>query len=134
KMIVDCHGHYTTAPGGLRSFRDLQIAALEDPSRNPSKDSIRISDDEIRDSLEGAQLKLQRERGIDVSIFSPIAGQMAHHIGNAVTSQVWSEACNDLIYRVTQLYPDNYIGVCQLPQSSGIPPKSVIPELVRCIT
>jgi 4-oxalmesaconate hydratase len=132
-MIVDCHGHYTTAPNGLKTFRQLQIEALEDPSRNPAKHSIKISDDEIRESLEGAQLKLQRDRGIDVTLFSPIAGQMAHHIGNAVTSQVWSEACNDLIYRVTQLYPDNYIGVCQLPQSSGIPPKSVIPELERCI-
>lgn len=132
-MIVDCHGHYTTAPQPLREFRALQIEALEDPSRNPTKDWVKISDDQIRESLEGAQLKLQRDRGIDVTIFSPIAGQMAHHIGNAVTSQVWSEACNDLIYRVTQLYPDNYIGVCQLPQSSGIPPKSVIPELERCI-
>ena len=110
-MIVDCHGHYTTAPQPLREFRALQIEALEDPSRNPTKDWVKISDDQIRESLEGAQLKLQRDRGIDVTIFSPIAGQMAHHIGNAVTSQVWSEACNDLIYRVTQLYPDNYIGV-----------------------
>ena len=89
-MIVDCHGHYTTAPNGLKTFRQLQIEALEDPSRNPAKHSIKISDDEIRESLEGAQLKLQRDRGIDVTLFSPIAGQMAHHIGNAVTSQVWS--------------------------------------------
>lgn len=132
-MIVDCHGHYTTAPQPLKTFRAIQIEALEDPSRNPSKEMIKITDDEIRESLEGAQLKLQRERGIDVAFFSPIAGQMAHHIGNAVTSQVWSEACNDLIYRVTQLYPDNYIGVCQLPQSTRIPVKSVIPELERCV-
>ncbi|QRZ16141.1 amidohydrolase (plasmid) [Paracoccus methylovorus] len=132
-MIIDCHGHYTTAPPGLKEFRDLQIRALTDPAINPSKASVRISDDEIRDSLEGAQLRLMRDRGIDVTIFSPIAGQMAHHIGNAVTSQLWSEVANDLIYRVTQLYPDNYIGVCQLPQSPLVPPKSVIPELERCI-
>src|SRR5882757_7814650 len=98
-MIIDCHGHYTTAPQPLKDFRAQQIAALEDPFRNPSRDMIKISDDQIRDSLENAQIKLQRERGIDVAIFSPIAGQMAHHIGNAITSQVWSEACNDLIYR-----------------------------------
>jgi 4-oxalmesaconate hydratase len=132
-MIVDCHGHYTTSPAPLKNFRELQIAALSDPSKNPARESIKITDDQIRESLEGAQLKLQRERGIDVTIFSPIAGQMAHHIGNAITSQVWSEACNDLIYRVTQLYPDNYIGVCQLPQSTHVTPKSVIPELERCV-
>src|SRR5579863_5627689 len=122
-MIVDCHGHYTTSPAPLKAFRDLQIAALNDPSKNPSPDSMKISDDQIRESLEGAQLKLQADRGIDVTIFSPIAGQMAHHIGNAITSQVWSQICNDLIYRVTKLYPNKFIGVCQLPQSPLVPPK-----------
>ena len=28
-MIIDCHGHYTTAPGALQKFRDEQIAALK---------------------------------------------------------------------------------------------------------
>jgi 4-oxalmesaconate hydratase len=132
-MIVDCHGHYTTAPAPLKQFRDQQIAALDDPSRNPSPDSIKISDDQIRESLEGAQLRIQAERGIDVAIFSPIAGQMGHHFGNAITSQVWSRVCNDLIYRVTKLYPDKFIGVCQLPQSPLVSPKSVVPELERCV-
>ena len=45
-----------------------------------------ITDDQIRESLEGAQLKLQRERGTDVTIFSPRASAMAHHIGTATTS------------------------------------------------
>ena len=27
-MIIDCHGHYTTAPAPLQAFRDAQIAAL----------------------------------------------------------------------------------------------------------
>jgi 4-oxalmesaconate hydratase len=31
-MIIDCHGHYTTAPSALQTFRDAQIAALDDPS------------------------------------------------------------------------------------------------------
>jgi len=28
-MIIDCHGHYTTAPRALQAYRDAQIAALE---------------------------------------------------------------------------------------------------------
>ena len=28
-MIIDCHGHYTTAPGELQKFRDAQIAGLK---------------------------------------------------------------------------------------------------------
>jgi 4-oxalmesaconate hydratase len=85
-MIIDCHGHYTTAPRALTDFRDAQIAALKDPAQTPSRASLKISDDQIRDSLEKAQLKLQRERGTDVTVFSPRASAMAHHIGDATTS------------------------------------------------
>ena len=67
-MIIDCHGHYTTAPAELGDYRDEQEAAL---ARNPDdlgkKGNINISDDQLRDSLEGAQLQLQRERGTDVT-------------------------------------------------------------------
>jgi 4-oxalmesaconate hydratase len=132
-MIIDCHGHYTTAPSGLQRFRDAQIATLDDPSAAPSLDSIRISDDEIRASLEGAQLKLQRERGTDLTIFSPRASAMAHHIGTERTSRQWARACNDLIARVCGLYPENFAGVCQLPQSPGVSPSNSIPELERCV-
>jgi 4-oxalmesaconate hydratase len=132
-MIIDCHGHYTTAPKALQEYRDAQIAALKDPAQPPYDGDIKITDDQIRESLEGAQLKLQRERGTDVTIFSPRASAMAHHIGNATTSANWSRRCNDLIHRVCSLYPNNFVGVCQLPQSPGVPPKNVIEELVRCV-
>src|SRR4029077_7600490 len=132
-MIIDCHGHYTTAPKALQDYRDAQIAALKDPGKPPYNGKIDISDDEIRASLEGAQLKMQRERGTDVTIFSPRASAMAHHIGDATTSIEWSRVCNDLIRRVCTLYPDNFVGVCQLPQSPGVRPESCIPELERCI-
>jgi 4-oxalmesaconate hydratase len=132
-MIIDCHGHYTTAPKALQDYRDAQIAALKDPAQPPYDAKINISDDQIRESLEGAQLKLQRERGTDVTIFSPRASAMAHHIGTATTSADWSRRCNDLIHRVCTLYPSNFVGVCQLPQSPGVPPENVIEELVRCV-
>jgi len=129
----DCHGHYTTAPKALQDYRDAQIAALKDPAQPPYDGKINITDDQIRESLEGAQLKLQRERGTDVTIFSPRASAMAHHIGTARTSADWSRHCNDLIHRVCTLYPSNFVGVCQLPQSPGVPPQNVIAELERCV-
>jgi 4-oxalmesaconate hydratase len=132
-MIIDCHGHYTTAPRQLEAYRQRQIAALAEKSPPPSKGSLGISDDEIRQSLEGAQLKLQRERGTDLTIFSPRAAGMSHHIGDAATSLLWSEHCNELIHRVCTLYPENFVGVCQLPQSPGVPPANCIGELERCI-
>src|SRR6266849_6137521 len=102
-MIIDCHGHYTTAPKQLEAWRKAQIAALSNPASGPSKDSLKMSDDEIRESLEKSQLKFQRERSTDVTIFSPRASAMAHHIGDANTSVVWSQVCNELIHRVCSL-------------------------------
>jgi 4-oxalmesaconate hydratase len=133
-MIIDCHGHYTTAPKELEAYRQRQIAGLKDPSSRPAKGALSISDDQIRESLEQAQLKLQRQRGTDVTIFSPRAAGMAHHVGDATTSLHWAQVCNDLIHRVCTLYPENFVGVCQLPQSPGVPPANCIAELERCVT
>jgi 4-oxalmesaconate hydratase len=125
-MIVDCHGHYTTAPQALWDWRKLQVAG-----KRP--DPLKISDDEIRESLEAAQLKLQRERGSDVTFFSPRAGSMEHHVGDAKVSAEWSRVCNELIHRVCTLYPKNFAPVCQLPQSPGVSPQDCIAELERCV-
>ena len=133
-MIIDCHGHYTTAPAALQTFREQQIAGLKGGLDTPLSALSKISDDEIRDSLENAQLKLQRARGTDLTIFSPRASAMAHHIGNETTSRRWTQVCNDLIHRVVSLYPDNFIGVCQLPQSPGVAPVNSAAELERCVT
>jgi 4-oxalmesaconate hydratase len=131
-LIIDCHGHYTTAPSGLQVFRSEQIARLKDPGRPPPV-LANISDDEIRESIELNQLKLQRERGADLTIFSPRASAMAHHVGDEETSRNWTRASNDLIKRVVDLYPDNFVGVCQLPQSPGVPVAHSVAELERCV-
>ncbi len=132
-MIVDCHGHYTTEPKPLMDFRQKQIAALNDPAGAPSPASMKISDDDFRASVEGNQLRIQRERGTDVTLFSPRASGMGHHVGDAKTSLEWSRLSNDCIHRVCNLFPNNFIGVCQLPQSPGVSPENCIEELERCV-
>lgn len=130
-MIIDCHGHYTTAPAPHQAWREAQLAAFEGglpvPGRQP------ISDDQIRASLEANQLRLIRERGADLTIFSPRASAMAHHRGDETVSRAWTGACNDLIKRVVDLYPDAFVGVCQLPQSPGVPIVHSVAELERCV-
>jgi len=135
-MIIDCHGHYTTAPDELGQYRDQQKNDLAtNPDHSHSKGTVNISDDQIRDSLEDAQLRLQRERGTDVTLFSPRASWMGHHIGNESTSRFWTEHCNDLIHRITKLYPTNFVGVAQLPQTPGVAPaKTCLAELERCVS
>ena len=132
-MVIDCHGHYTTAPKELEAYRQQQLEALKGSSQLSTHATLEISDDQIRESLENAQLKLQRERGIDLTIFSPRAVGMGHHIGNENTSMEWSRVCNDLIHRICVLYPDNFVGVCQLPQSPGVAPANSVGELKRCV-
>src|SRR5438094_1558866 len=96
RMIIDCHGHYTTVPAGVRVFRALQISNMG----KPKKGTLNVSDDEIRASLAKGQIKLLDERGIDVMLFSPMASAMGHHFGNELISRHWTEVSNELINRV----------------------------------
>jgi 4-oxalmesaconate hydratase len=132
-MIIDCHGHFTTVPKSFRDWRQAQVDAANDPVNAPPVSGAHVSDDEIREGVGNGQLKLQQERGSDVTLFSPIAGLMSHHLGNERTSLQWAEVSNNLVKRVTEIYPDNFVPVCQLPQSPGAPPANSIPELRRCV-
>ena len=83
-MIIDCHGHYTTAP---KALEDLAQAAdrrrSSKPGHAPSKGAL--EDHRRRDPREPRKARsssMQRERGTDLTIFSPRAVGMGHHIGN----------------------------------------------------
>jgi 4-oxalmesaconate hydratase len=131
-VIIDCHGHYTTAPPALKAFRQAQLARLANPAL-PEPELGQMTDDEIRDSIESNQLRLLRERGGDLMIFSPQASAMEHHVPDPATAVAWARACNDLIARVVGLFPEHFAGACQLPQTPGGRLDDSIAELRRCI-
>jgi 4-oxalmesaconate hydratase len=131
-MIIDCHGHYTTEPKPFMDFRKAQVAAFDASAQMPAFPDI--SDDDIRESVEANQLQALKDRGADMTIFSPRASGMGHHIGDEAVSKIWTRHSNDLIHRVTQLFPDNFIGVCQLPQNPVVPISNAVEELDRCVT
>jgi len=130
-VIIDCHGHYTTAPGPHNAWREQQLAAFAAGGPPPLYPAI--SDDEIRETIENNQLRLLTERGADLTIFSPRASAMAHHEGDEAVSITWSRACNDLIARVVELFPSTFVGVCQLPQSPTAGLAGSVAELRRCV-
>jgi len=130
-VIIDCHGHYTTAPEAHNLWREAQVAAFNAGEAFPAAASI--SDDEIRETIELHQLRLLGERGADLTLFSPRASAMAHHVGDEAVSRAWAIACNDLIKRVADLFPETFFGVCQLPQSPGVAIERSIGELERCV-
>ncbi len=131
-MIIDIHGHYTTEPQALLAFRDKQLAGLLDAMRKPATSDLGISDDDLVKSV-SPQLKQQKDRGADLTVFSPRAAGMAHHVGTEATGIEWSRMSNDLIHRICKLLPDNFVAVGQLPQHPGVAPKNCIPELERIV-
>jgi len=131
-MIIDCHGHYTTSPAAHNQWRDQQKANFKtggdiDPAYPD------ISDDQIRETIEQNQLRLLRERGADMTIFSPRASAMEPHVGDLAVSETWARICNDLCARVAQLFPDRFLPGAMLPQSPGALPATTIPELTRAV-
>ncbi|MDR6639485.1 amidohydrolase family protein [Paenarthrobacter nitroguajacolicus] len=130
-MIIDCHGHYTTVPQLHNQWRIDQLAAYAAGQPSPLYPSI--PDEVIVESIEANQLRLITERGIDLTVFSPRASAMGHHEGDQRISEEWTTACNNLIKRVVDLFPDRFIGVGQLPQSPGAALTASIKELDRCV-
>jgi len=130
-VIIDCHGHYTTAPSPLRDFRAAQLAALEDGAAPPAVPEI--GDDAIVESVERNQLRILRERGGDLMIFSPRASAMAHHVDDAAVARAWARASNDLVHRVADLFPAHFAAACQLPQTPSGGIADAVDELRRCV-
>ena len=131
-MIIDCHGHYTTEPAQLGRYRARQLDEVADPAlgRAALED---ITDAEIRDSLEGNQLRVMAERGTDMVVFSPRASAMGHHVADPDIAVAWAQASNDLVARACALYPSRFAPVCQLPQTPDGSLADSIRELRRCV-
>jgi 4-oxalmesaconate hydratase len=132
-MIIDCHGHYTTAPAQHQRFREAQLGWLADSSE-ALPEPPDISDDELAETLEENQLPMSRKRGIDLTLFSPRASAMEHHVVDPGIARAWARHNNDLIYRVVNLYPNAFVGVCQLPQTPSGSWDDAIDELDRCVS
>ena len=132
-MIIDCHGHFTTPPASHRDYRAAQLARLAEPS-GAEPVLVPAGDDEIREAIGNNQLRLLRERGGDLMVFSPQASAMEHHVPDTATARLWARSCNDLVHRVTELFPQSFAGVCQLPQTPDAALEGCVAELRRCVT
>ena len=133
-MIIDCHGHFTTTPPQVAAFRTRQVAEYARTGKAIDEPPPAVSDAEIRAGIESNQLRKMDERGVDLTIFSPKALGMDHHNADEASNVAWARYSNDLVHRVCQMYPQRFVGACQLPQAPGVAPgKAVFDELERCI-
>ncbi len=108
-MIIDIHGHYTTAPKALEEWRNRQIAGIKDPSQKPTavgaeNQRRRTARDRSRPISSSSCASAAR----DLTIFSPRASFMAHHIGDFEVSSTWAAICNELCFRVAKLFPGQF--------------------------
>ena len=86
-MIIDCHGHYTTAPAGaprLSRGADSPVSRTgrcrrRRPTSDPGRRDPRQHRSEPAEAAAGARQPTSR-------IFSPRASAMAHHIGDDAVS------------------------------------------------
>src|SRR5690606_23074305 len=111
---------FTTAPQSISTWRSEQLANADRPADAGFLAGGRVSDDQIQNAIENGQLWLQNERGIDLTLFSPIASLMNHPSDTERTSYEWSAISNDLVHRVSELFPESFAPVCQLPQAVGM--------------
>ena len=131
-LVIDCHGHFTTEPAEFHAFRRAQLdhAAGGGPRPSPFPG---IGDDELRDIIADNQLRLQQERGTDITVLSPRASGMGHHEPDPAIAAAWARLSNDTIARICELFPRNFVGVCQLPQTVEGDLTPAIDELERCV-
>ena len=132
-MIIDCHGHYTTAPAPHNDCREAQLAAFA-RRRARRRRTRTITDDEIRETHRAepaAAAARARRRPDDL---------LAARLGDGATTRATRRSASPgrapattSIERVVELYPDNFVGVCQLPQSPGVPIAHSVAELERCV-
>ena len=132
-LIIDCHGHYTTAPDAHQKFRDAAARARSKdplaPTPAPAQHQRRRDPRDHR--KEPAEAAARARRGHHDFLAARLGDGPSHR--RRAVSQAWTRACNDLIKRVVDLYPENFVGVCQLPQSPGVPISHSIAELERCV-
>jgi 4-oxalmesaconate hydratase len=129
-MIIDVHGHYTTEPTPLREFREAQLRG-ESPSVHAL--AAAVSDEAIRESVQANQLRVLRDRGGDMMLFSPRASGMGHHVPDASVANIWAQASNDIVHRVSEVFPAHFAPVAQLPQTPEGNLDGVLAELRRTV-
>jgi len=133
-MIIDCHAH-VSAPTELWAYKASLLASRGSHGRG----KVKVTDDEIRAAANKAEtwpmghLDYLKKHGTDLQLVSPRPFQLMQSERPARIIDWFTEECNNIIYRQTQLFPETFAGVAVLPQVAGEPVERVLPELERCI-
>ncbi len=133
-MIIDCHAH-VTAPPQLWAYKATLLAHRGAHGNG----RLKITDDDIRTALHTPEiahlghLPLLEELGTSRQLVSPRPFQTMHSERPTKLVHWFIEACNNVIHRQCEMYPETFLGVAGLPQCAGEPIEYALPELERCV-
>lgn len=135
--VLDVHAHVSVPPAAntfavnlMATNTDMASPLSGGPGHSPFM--VMPSEDQFREAA-AAHVAYIDERGIDVQIIGPrpfmVLGWMQPHLLPA-----WARYVNDMIRQQCQMFPDRFLGACQLPQNPHAPDSShCLAELQRCV-
>src|SRR6266849_4880071 len=132
-MVIDSHAH-VTAPDSLYVYKAGLLAHRGGHGRGATG----ATDNDVMAALNrpvfggSSHLEQLKEAGIDMQMISPRPYQMMHSETPKLVNW-YIEETNNIIAQQTKLFPKVFKGVCGLPQSPGVSPKSCLAELERCV-
>jgi OH-DDVA meta-cleavage compound hydrolase len=132
-VIIDSHGH-VTAPDSLYVYKAQILARRGAHGRGGNL----ANDDDVREALDkpvfggSSHLGQLKEVGTDLQLISPRPYQMMTSEHPKLVSWFVEETDN-IIAKQVQLYPNTFRGVCGLPLTPGVSPKTVVPYLEKRI-
>jgi predicted TIM-barrel fold metal-dependent hydrolase len=125
QKVIDIHGHMSTPPH-FRAWAYNLIAL-----RTPGEGDLIISDEQMKPALD-RHLRVLDERSVDVQLLSPRPVAMMHW-ERPFLVQKWTQVTNNIIHQQCLKFPERFVGIAQLPQSSQLDTSNCVAELDRCV-
>lgn len=134
--VLDVHGHVSAPNGGVAHWSMINISAnypIASPYESDAAAARFGLTEEAWAKSAGGHIQVMDVRNIDSQLIGPrpfmMWGWQAEHL-----LPNWTRFVNDNIAKQVSLYPDRFLGACQLPQNINAPDAShMLPELNRCV-
>jgi OH-DDVA meta-cleavage compound hydrolase len=133
-MIIDCHAH-VSAPTELWAYKASILSHRGEHGRRMAQ----VSDDEIKRSYMKKEMApvghipFMDQLQINRQCISPRPFQQMHSQKPARLVHWFCEETNNIIARSVQMFPERFVGIAGIPQTSGDPIQNVLPELERAV-
>lgn len=124
RKVIDVHGHISTPP-------HFRAAAMNLIALRTAAEGAAMPEAAAKQALD-RHLRMLDERNVDVQLISARPVAMLHWERTYLV-EAWTETTNKVIYEQTQMHPNRFAGIAQLPQSPEMNIKGCVGTLRKCI-